>query len=227
MPQPTQPLNSLENQKNLQEALALEQEVAGLERAVADLIEKSKRFKRPSRFKYGLLFLIAIFFDAVLIFLNLSGSGLAVTILISFVGIAIISFILWFGDVRYKSAKKYQENLDEGLDLVRLKALQLERLAFKSSKLLRKIQYSGRSPQLIKNIAGKLRGGVVSSLKVVRAARKSPVWRFLLIAVADIAPILNIIPWMLIGVYLTYRDEKKLYQALAETAQQVATEFKI
>ncbi len=124
----------------------------------------------------------------VIDFAEFTGVGYFVAKIISVLCSVLIFTIFWFTGTKHQKARDYKDKTKNLLETAGKNTAHTARIVMRTEKIA---QYVPGASGLVK---------------------------FVLSAIANIVPVVDLLPWMVIGVYLSYRDEKKTY----ENARQVA-----
>ncbi|PIR88722.1 MAG: hypothetical protein COU09_00735 [Candidatus Harrisonbacteria bacterium CG10_big_fil_rev_8_21_14_0_10_44_23] len=180
--------------------LAAEQELYNIQRQIQQLDAKGQSFGRPSLLKYGLLLVLAILTDTIIIgSYLLFGAGIFISTLLASPFIISIILVSWFTDTKLKSAQAHPEEVGKAVILAQQRIATATRMGLRTAKALRKVPG-------MKGVARAIPRGLV---KVRRVARRSPVGRILVGSGANSVPIINLIPWQIVSVFMAYSAEKK------------------
>lgn len=174
-------------------AIERERELANLQHESEDLYEEGMEYKKPSKVKYGILYAMAIFVDGINL-VSLTGIGAIFSVLASFIVSFLMFLIFWFTNTKQKRADEYSHKVSVFLENMPKNIAHLERRAVRVGKF-----------------AGKLKPVQKPATKTFVALEKSPLSKFVASAVANLIPFLDILPWMILGVWLSYRNEKASY----------------
>lgn len=156
-----------------------------------EIVTEGKSYRSPSKLKYGILFVLAIIADAM-DFVELTGVGWFVAKLVSIVCTAIILLIFFFTGTKQKKAKEYQKRAEDIIRNPVKNIAHAERMLIRAEK--------------ISSIVG-----IGSFAGIIE--------KFSASAAANLIPVLDLVPWMLVGVYLSYRDEKNILRGARESAE--------
>ncbi len=167
-----------------------EQQAAG---ELQEVVEEGKSYQTPSKFKYGILFTLAIIVDAV-DFAELTGVGWFVAKMVSIIATVIILLIFFFTGNKQKKAQEYRKNLESMIENSARNIAHAERMIIRTGKIARYVPWLS---------------GLV---------------KYVMAAAANLIPILDLAPWMVIGVYLSYRDEKNTLNNAREAAEAIEEE---
>ncbi len=122
-------------------------------------------------------------------FAELTGLGWFVAKMVSIVSTVIILLIFFFTGNKQKQAKEYRKNLESMIENSVKNIAHAERIIIRTGKIARYVPWLS---------------GVV---------------KYVMAAAANLIPILDLAPWMVIGVYLSYRDESNTLKNARETAE--------
>ena len=162
--------------------------------------EAERVVKPPSGFKYFCLYSLAIIGDLV-DYAQLTGVGLILTWGVTL----IISPILFFSGLgvnkRVKLMREFQENIQTNIAHIARLVQTYTRRYVMAIRMSRKI--------------GVLRRPVrKAALKVARVRKivlRNPATKNTMAIIADLIPILSLLPWRTIGVYLMKKDEMRTF----------------
>lgn len=195
--------------------LALEQDIsAEAGREAKNILEEGRSYRSPSLFKYYIFFVIAGVNDAVDL-LELTGFGAIIAWLVSFFLSALLIFLFWFTDSKYKNAKKYTKNLEQRVLAISKNIAQLESRALKGARILGKIpgmaKTSTKLTKTIGNISQKIKG--------------NPTGKAIVGGAAELFPFFSILPWSMISVLWSYIDERRIYKTARKSAEETYNEL--
>lgn len=128
-------------------------------------------------------------------FAELTGIGWFIAKIVSVLATVIILAIFLTTGGRQKSASQYRKKLEDYINTAIKNVAHAERMIMRAGKIARYLPFLS---------------GVV---------------KFILAALANLFPILDLFPWMVIGVWLSYRDEKNTYNNARETAVALESEL--
>lgn len=203
------------NEYNIEEAeehaeqLALDQERYQTEQQLIDFHNEGINFGHPSYIKYGIVSLLGLITEST-DFLDLIGVGMVVSKPVAFFITAFIFLIFYLTNTKQKNAEDYVGRAEEVVEVVAANLAHIERRAFQAAKIARRFGAT--------RFAARIR---ISS----RLVRRSPLFKFAGAGMANLIPFLAVFPWVLLGIYLSYRDEKKSYQNAHETAGDIAEQI--
>ena len=204
-----------------QNAIELEanQELYATQTEATELHKKGQEFRHPSYFKYlVILGPLAAIIDGIDIFAEFSGVGIPFGRLISLAVTVIMLLVFWFTNTKQKRADGYVENIQKNIELI------TERIANAEKQIVRVARFSRHIPgakQAYRRLHLKtIRRGRVALRRVVKSS-KSPILRYAAAGTLNLIPLLAILPWQLIGVYLSYRAEKESYKKAREASDSV------
>lgn len=201
--------NNEEDRVELAQEIAAEQEIYRAQKELEALRVEGQTFSHPSYFKYGLLFFIAIIVDIV-DFVQFTGIGYVISVIVSLLGTAIILLTLWITDAQQKRAVNYSSNLEVRITAIQARISQATRMALKTSRMLRKVPGMRRVARAIPRTLVRIR----------RFARKNPLTKVFIGGIANLIPIFGALNLMVIWIYLAYRDEKKTYTQAREASEE-------
>lgn len=192
---------------------------------------QESNLKKPGKIAYFILFYISVVADIVSFlekFVEVTGVGLLIVFLLN-LAFSIFFFIFnWHLGRKIKHMRLGRENLEKITERTLQRATKYRRMLAFVLKRLRRYR-AGR--QFLKSKLGRK---FVSGTRVVAKSTRSPVLRTAFAAIAELVPILDLVPWYTLGTYLTYRDHKREYEnskitlaetypALEEEAEQILT----
>lgn len=167
--------------------------------------------RSPSKAKYGFLYTLAVIGDLVDL-AGLTGIGLILVWAVKL----IISPILFLSGIsanrRIKDMNGFQENINASVAHITRKVQTYTR------RYLQVIKFSRKTGILKKPI----RRAALKIAKTRKAVARNPLVKNALAGVADLIPMLDLLPWRTLGVYLMYRDEKKTYLETKNTLPEYA-----
>lgn len=174
---------------------------------IANLAKEGKAFGKPSIFKYIVLFFLATIVDIV-DFAELSGVGYFIAKTIAIFCSILMFLIFWFTGTKQKQASEFTKGLEQMVAKLQANIDHVARLTVKYSRLARHIP-----------------GGRKAAIKIYKIAKSNPMTGFLAASIINLMPIIDLLPWSIIGVYLSYRDEKSAYRIAAEEAETAANDL--
>lgn len=199
--------------------LAAEQELYAAQSAAVELHNQGQEYRHPSYFKYFVLATpLAFIIDGIDIFAHISGVGIPFGSFFSFAATTIILLIFWFTNTKQKRADEYVKNIEKNIEVITQRIANAERNIVRAARLSRRVPgakqiYRKFHLRTIRRIRVALRGVIKST--------KSPILRYAAAGVLNLVPFLAILPWQLIGVYLSYRAEKESYKNAQEASSQI------
>lgn len=197
--------------------LAAEQEFYIARSEAAELYNQGQEYGRPSLFKYSLLALLALIVDAIDL-IDLTGIGIIIGRIISFVASVIIIIIFWLTDTKQKRADEYVDGIQKRIEAITAAMANAEINILRTARLSRKIP---GAKQLYRKLHLKTVRPLRLAAKKIAKNRKNPIVRFVAAGVLNLVPFLAVLPWMLIGIWLSYRAEKESYKNAREAAESV------
>lgn len=206
-----------EEQNSLE--LEAEQEFYAAQASAVELSNQGQEFRHPSYFKYLVLLApLAIIIDGIDIFSEFSGVGIPFGRFISFVATVIMLLVFWFTNTKQKMADEYVENIQKNIDVITQRIANAEKNIVRVARLSRHVP-GARSAYRKLHLATVRRGRV--ALRRIAKSTKSPILRYASMGVLNLIPILAILPWQIIGVYLSYRAEKESYNNARDSSDSV------
>lgn len=199
--------------------LDAEQELYAAQSSAVELHNQGQEFRHPSFFKYFVLAApLAFIADGIDIFAEISVIGIPYGRLISFAATTIMLLVFWFTNTKQKRADGYVENIERNLEIITQRIANAEKNIVRAARLSRHIP--GAKQMYRKLHVATIRRARVALRKVVRST-KSPILRFAATSILNLVPLLALMPWMLIGVWLSYRAEKESYKNAREASDSV------
>lgn len=128
-------------------------------------------------------------------FAELTGIGWFIAKIVSIIATVIILIIFLTTGGRQRSASEYRKKLEDYIKNAIKNVAHAERMIMRAGKIARYLPFLS---------------GIVE---------------FILAALANLFPILDLFPWMIIGVWLSYRDEKNTYNNARESAMALESEL--
>lgn len=191
--------------------LEIQRRLEAEERRVDEIIQEGESFRKPSKLKWGFLLILAVLVD-IIDFFEFTGVGYLIAKAISLIATAISLFTIWLTNTQMKRAQNYVDEAEDALIEIQENIAHYSRIAMRTARIARRVPGA-------KRLARQIPRGLV---KIRRFARKNPFTKFLFSAIANLIPVIDLVPWMTVGVILSYLDEKKVY----ENANQVAIQIK-
>ena len=209
---------SAAEEETITEQLSIEQEVSNINSQIAETYQEGISYGKPSKFKYFILFSLAIIVDVV-DFAEITGFGYFIAKTVAIICTILMYLIFWFTNIKQKKAANYQQAAQNFLEDLQRNVAHLERRSVQIARLTGKLS-KNRYINKLKPVRA-LRRGTASAIRV---ARRSPASKFLGAAIANLVPVLDLMPWQVIGVWLSYRDENETYKDAAAVANDFLTE---
>ena len=197
--------------------LAAEQELYAAHAGAMELYNQGQEHRRPSLFKYLILALLALIVDLIDI-IDLTGIGIIIGRTISFAVSTVIILIFWFTNTKQKRADEYVGNIQKNIDAVTTRIANAERNILRITRLSRKIP---GAKQLYRKFHLKTIRRARIIIKKIAQTTKSPIVRSAVTGTLNLVPLLAIVPWMLVGIWLSYRAEKESYKKARESSDQI------
>ena len=198
--------NEPTNEEAYADQLALDQERYQTEQQLIDFHNEGIKYGHPSYVKYGIVSLLGLITEST-DFLDLVGVGILVSKPVALFITFIIFLIFWLTNTKQKNADDYVGKAEEMVETIATNLAHIERRAFQTAKLARRFG--------AKRFAARIR---ISS----RLVKRNPLFKFAAAGAANLIPFVAVFPWVLLGIYLSYKDEKKSYQNARETAGEIA-----
>lgn len=204
-----------------QNALELEanQELYAAQSMATELHDQGQEFRHPSYFKYFILLApLGLIIDSIDIAAEISGFGIPLGRLLSFLAMVIMILVYWFTNTKQKRADEYVDKIQENIEVITRRIANAERNIIRVARLSRKVP---GAKQLYRRVhLATIRRARVALRRVVKST-KSPILRFAAAGTLNLVPLLALMPWMLIGVWLSYRAEKESYKNAEEASNSV------
>jgi len=127
--------------------------------------------------------------------------------------------IFWFTNGKQKKASEYQQKVINFVQDLQKNVAHLERRTVQITRLAGKFS----SSRVIKKLKP-IKALRTSAAKILRVTRRNPATKFLGAAIANMIPLLDLFPWQIIGVWLSYRDERETYADAAKVADDLLEE---
>lgn len=198
--------------------LAAEQELYAAQDEAAELHNQGQEFRHPSYFKYFVILTpLAAIIDLVDL-VDLSGIGAIIGRMFSFSAWTLMLLVFWFTNTKQKRADEYVKNIEKNLEVITQRMANAERNIVRVARLSRKVP--GAKQLYRKAHLATIRKARVGLRRVARSA-KSPIIRTAAAGTLNLVPFLAVIPWMLIGVWLSYRAEKESYKNAGEASDSI------
>jgi len=197
--------------------LAAEQELYAAQAEAVELYNQGQEFRRPSLFKYSILAAFAAIVD-IIDLLDLTGIGAIIARLISFAASAVIILIFWFTNTKQKRADEYVENIQERAEIIAARIANAEKNILRVARLSRRVPGAKR---LYRKLHLRTIRRARVTLRRVAKNTKNPIVRSAAAGALNLVPLLALIPWMLIGIWLSYRAEKESYKNARKASNSV------
>ena len=205
----------IDEEQQYADELAAEQEIYAAQAEATGLYNQGQEYSRPSLLKYALLGLLALIVD-IIDLADLTGIGAIVGRIISFVFSAFIILIFWFTNTKQKRANEYVDTIQKNIEAITTRIADAERNILRVARLSRKIP---GAKQLYRKVHLKTVRRLRLAVKGVARNAKNPIVRFAAASILNLVPFLAVLPWMLIGIWLSYRAEKESYINAREAAE--------
>lgn len=197
--------------------LAAVQEHYAAQAAAVELYNQGQEYRRPSLFKYSILASFASIVDLIDL-IDLTAFGAILGRIVSFVVTAIILLIFWFTNTKQKRADEYVKNIEKSVEYIAQRVASAERNIIRVARLSRHIP--GAKQAYRKLHLRTIRRARVGLRKVAKST-KNPIVRSAASGALNLVPFLAVIPWMLVGIWLSYRAEKESYKNAREASDSV------
>lgn len=208
--------DELEEEEQNAAELAAEQEFYAAQSAAVELYDQGQEYRHPSYFKYFfLLGPLALVVDGIDIFAHVSGVGIPFGSVVSFAATAFMLLVFFFTNTKQKRADEYAQNIEINIGEITQRIANAEKNIYKVARLSRHIPGARQAYRRI-HLATIRRGRV--ALRRVMRSTKSPIVRYAAAGTLNLIPFLAILPWQLIGIYLSYRAEKESYRNANEAS---------
>lgn len=201
--------NELETEEEYAEQLAADQERYQAEQQLIDFHNEGTKYGHPSYVKYTIVSLLGLITENT-DFLDLVGVGMIISKPVALFITFIIFLIFWLTNTKQKRANDYVGKAEELVKTITVNLAHIERRTYQAAKITRRFGAS--------RLAARIR---ISP----RLVRSSPLFKFAVAGVANLMPFLAVFPWVLLGIYLSYRDEKRSYLNAHETAGEIAEQI--
>lgn len=193
------------------------QELYAAQAAAVELYNQGQEYRRPSLFKYSILASFASIIDLIDL-IDLTGYGAIIGRIISFIVTVVILLIFWFTNTKQKRADEYVKNIEKSIEYIAQRVASAERNIVRVARLSRHIP--GAKQAYRKLHLRTIRRARVGLRKVAKST-KNPIVRSAASGALNLVPFLAVIPWMLVGVWLSYRAEKESYKNAREASDSV------
>jgi len=178
--------------------------------AVSEVNAESGRIKKPSFFIYFILYYLFIGFDILQYF----AKPVEATI-VGEIPIIIIKFIvsaaffvggIWLG----RKIKNTRKSAERSLGYAEQAIQRAEQYQQWATSLYKSVRGSRAGQRFLKSSTGRRLAGAAA--KLARAS-KFPLLRNAAAGIAELVPLLDLVPWYTLNIYLTKRDHKREYAA--------------
>lgn len=208
----------LEEEERLALELEAEQELYAAQEEAAELHNQGQEFRHPSYFKYFVtLTPLAAIIDLVDL-VDLTGMGALIGRMFSLAAWVVMLLVFWFTDTKQKRADEYVDNIQKNMEVIATRIANAEKNIVSMARLSRKVP--GVKQLYRKAHLATIRKARVA-LRGIAKNTKNPIVRSAVTGALNLVPFLAIIPWMLVGVWLSYRAEKESYRNAAEASDQI------
>lgn len=198
-----------ENEEIYAEQLSAVQERYQTEQQLIDFHNEGVQYGHPSYIKYGIVSLLGLITEST-DFLDITGIGMVISKPVALFITFIIFLIFWLTNTKQKRADDYVGKAEEMVEAITVNLAHIERRAFQAAKIARRIGAT--------RFAARIR---INS----RLVRRNPLFKYAAAGAANLIPFLAVFPWVLLGIYLSYRDEKKSFQNARKTAGEIAEQI--
>lgn len=175
-----------------------------LENTVQDIEgirERGGSFGKPSKFKYLICGGIAALKDGLDILSLLGVATIPLWWLVGpFLSLVLI-LIFWFFNVKQKRAQEFMKSLENDLDVIQ-------------KNIAHTIRVASRVPGIKKKAAN------LAIVKISSFLKKNPTVKIAAGGAIDSIPLVNLVPFNLLAVVLSYLDERKIYKNAAQNAEE-------
>ena len=189
--------------------LATDRERYQTEQQLIDFHNEGIKYGHPSYVKYGIVSLLGLITEST-DFLDLIGVGMVISKPVALFITFVIFLIFWLTNTKQKRADNYTGEAEEFVEAIATNLAHIERRAFQAAKIARRFGAN--------RFAARIR---ISS----RLVKRNPLFKFVAAGAANLIPFVAVFPWVLLGIYLSYRDEKKSYKNAQETAGEIAEQI--
>ena len=197
--------------------LAANQELYAAQAEATGLYNQGQEFRRPSLFKYSILASFASIVDLIDL-IDLTGIGSILGRIISFIVSAIIILIFWFTNTKQKRADEYVENVQKNMEVIAGRIANAEKNILRVARLSRHIP---GAKQIYRKLHLRTIRRARVALRRVAKSTKNPLVRSAAAGALNLVPFLALVPWMLVGIWLSYRAEKESYKNAQEASGSV------
>lgn len=192
--------NNYENQLNTLRFLeSTAQDIEGIR-------ERGESFGKPSKFKYIICAGIAVLKDGLDIISLLGIATIPLWWLVGpFLSIIII-IIFWIFDIKQKRAQEFMKSLENDMDVIQ-------------KNIAHAIRVVSRIPGIKRKAAN------LAIVKITSFLKKNPTVKVAAGGALDSIPLVNLVPFNLLAVILSYLDERKIYKNAAQNAEEAYTQL--
>mgnify|MGYP001614747855 CR=1 FL=1 len=216
-PDETEENDLAEEEQNAVE-LDADQELYAAQAEAVELHNQGQEFRHPSYFKYfAVLTPLAAIIDLVDL-VDLSGIGAIIGRSFSFVAWVLMLLIFWFTNTTQKRADEYVKNIEKNVEVITARIANAERNIVRVARISRKIP---GAKQLYRKFHLKAIRRTRIALRGIGKSTKNPLIRSAASGTLNLIPFLAVIPWMLVGLWLSYRAEKESYKNSQEASDSI------
>ena len=176
-------------------------------RQAIDATEEEVR--HPSEMKYHFMMTLAIILD-IIDWLEITGIGLIVTYALKIVFTPTLYLYGRHASNRIKVMSELSKSLEQRISHIRRRMYSYANRYRFAANIGRKI------PGLAKHL-NKLEG---SAKRIGQTVARNPAFKNTAAIIADYIPLLDLLPWRTLGVYLAFKDEKKTYEETKPTVEE-------
>lgn len=209
--------DELAEEEQLAAELAADQELYAVQAAAVELYNQGQEYRRPSLFKYSILASFASIIDLIDL-IDLTGYGAVIGRIISFMVTVVILLIFWFTNTKQKRADEYVETVQERAEVIATRIANAEKNILRVARLSRKIP---GAKQLYRKFHLRAIRRTRIALRRIGKSTKSPIIRSAASGTLNLIPFLAVIPWMLVGTWLSYRAEKESIENARKASESV------
>ncbi len=164
------------------------------------IAETTQQIKKPSFLGYLLLFFLAAILD-IIDLIEFTGVGIIISKIIQVFATIFFVSIAFLVNKKIKRMRMASDFLDMRAKRILLRVQQLRTRYAAAIKLSRKVKFL-RKP---------VRKFALATRKISKAITRNPIGKSLLANVLEFIPLVGVLPFQMISVYLMYRDHKKTY----------------
>jgi len=210
--------DELDKEEQYAEELVADQELYAAQAEAVELHNQGQEFRHPSYFKYFVVLgPLAVIVD-IIDFVDLSGLGILLGRMISFAASAAIILIFWFTNTNQKRADEYVENIQKRAEVIAARIANAEKNILRVARLSRKVP---GAKQLYRKFHLRAIRRTRIALRKIGKSTKNPLLRSAAAGTLNLVPLLALIPWMSVGIWLSYRAEKESYKNAEEASNSV------